>query len=243
MQAVIPVGIRQGTGDHHDFPVNGVQGIHRLIQLPDNFSQRADGIFEAEGVFPCLQINEIRLLPARDDHLPVQRIREGDIVQLPEGNLAVDIDAAVGFGAVHIIVAAADGQLIQAGLRDGEIPLDPLRGEAPVFSADGIHFYGVYVVRGGHGRGPVIDRIQHGGGFAVCCLPLQGNLPGRAGCIAVRRQIIRIIRLRRVVIYPDGADRHRFLDTLQGQAVLPRLKIKIQAFGYGTGCAVNRGFA
>ncbi len=133
--------------------------------------------------------------PARDDHLPVQRIRKvTSSSSRKRESSAVDIDAAVGFGAVHIIVAAADGQLIQAGLRDGEIPPRSTAREAPVFSADGIHFYGVYVVRGGHGRGPVIDRIQHGGGFAVCCPPCRGESPRPGGMHAVRRQIIRIIR-------------------------------------------------
>ena len=221
-QHIIAVGVGILPGNQDDFPIQGSQGPRRLVRLGDHLRIAAQAGFQTNGIVPFLQIEPIGLVAAQIGGLPFVAEAEGQRLCLPEGELAVDIQAAIDRPATGAVLPVAHLQSVPAAARDGYRPGSVLAGLRPAAAPERVNLE-ENGIAGRHLRPAAIhiEADDRAGAYVgVLRLYLSGEAAGfrRTG---VFLPVSGIGDRVGNVIKPESAHRHRAGGEGQRQPVLP----------------------
>ena len=220
LQEVIAVQVRGRTGYHDDPAVHGIQIVDHRIHPGHQHGHVAGGGRHREGMGSLGQVDGIGLVAAQRHCLPGHAVGEFRLRHLPEGHCTVYADIAVHQHTAQVILAEAEGQIVQSVCRRFKFPGDGLVRGGPVLAADGVELLGNRIRGRRHGVGAVRDRIKLGRGLVKRMLCLYGHGISALHHIGMGSAVIFVSRGFRCVVKAQGCDGHGFTDGRQGQRMV-----------------------
>ena len=181
MYIIVGVFVRLRTGNHYDLSVIRIQIQHDRVQLPHGVADLAGNYFHGNGVVFAgseVHIHVLAVVVLDGGHAEIGVIVKFHLIEFLAGNLAVNVDAAVGVKSTHFLLPCLDAQLVPAVAGEGAciyLPCNGLECLFPVAAADGVIQHVLRVRRGNGTGGIVIGRIQHGIRFQHGVFALDAN--------------------------------------------------------------------
>ena len=181
LDLIISVLVGGCAGINKDLSIDLVQAEGTILKLFQNGTYFAEGCLKTQGVRAGGQVELVRaILVAEGLALPVILIIKGNLFYFFKRNLSVNGQHSAGHGAARVVLAALDGDVIISGLRNGNVPLDPLTCGLPCVAAGIVQDRLGNAVRAGRRGRTIIFCIQGRLRTTYGVLALEHFIKGKA---------------------------------------------------------------